>query len=166
VRILHVERRLHLDEPPAAAPVALEHVDSREDAAGGEARLEDRGGARVERDERTDAGTAAAQERRRAPVRVRASGGSLYPRARKGPRVIPRYRASMDVAARSEPATADGVLATAREWIAAVERADVPELAQGRVTLPTGSELELLRRLDDGREVFALRYERPVHGAT
>lgn len=38
--LLHAERGLHLDEPPAA-PALLEYVERREGAAGREARLED-----------------------------------------------------------------------------------------------------------------------------
>ncbi len=80
--------------------------------------------------------------------------------------MIPRYRACIGLAARGEPVTANGVLATAREWLTRVERSEIPALAPGGCSLASGSEIALLQHVDEGRPIFVLRYDRPVHGAT
>jgi phage-related protein len=79
--------------------------------------------------------------------------------------MIPRYRASLDLTARTEAVTASGVLAAAREWISAVERSHVPELVPGRCSLASGAEVALLQHVHHGKQLFALRYDRPVNGA-
>src|SRR5512143_1105865 len=74
--------------------------------------------------------------------------------------MIPRYRARLDLRQRDACVTMDGVFSCAREWIAAVERAEVPALAPGSVRLASGSVVEVLQHVHDGRHMAALRYDR------